>query len=226
MIPEALLYDPSISAEAVRVYGVLVRHGDKPASCHPSHRRIAEFIGKSPRSIQAWIRELEDAGWVQRFARFTADGDPDTNGYYIRVVQRGVRVEERGGSTLPGMEGYALGDASKESKVEREQLNDTAFDRFWEQYPTRNGKKLGKANAKRQWDRLGYIAKQENLRAVVNYAASGVLPKDPERWLRDHCYLDWLEPATPESPRQRSRSASRAAIHAALAEREPNDDVR
>lgn len=125
-IPEVLLYDPTISAGAVRVYGVLRRHGSDPENCHPTHRRIAEFIGTSPRSIPAWVRELEEAGWVERFARTTPSGDPDSNGYRVfgRAVQRGVRAGEQGGCAPHSGEGCALESAPKESNLEREQLNE------------------------------------------------------------------------------------------------------
>lgn len=127
IIPEALLYDADVPAEAVRVYGVLVRHGSDPSNCYPSHARIAERIGKSARSVPAWIRALEDAGWVDRVPRWRRgdevatsrpDGDgwePTSNGYVVRAVQRGVRAEERGPLPAEEQPPSALGRAPKDS---------------------------------------------------------------------------------------------------------------
>lgn len=118
-IPEELLYDVTISAEAVRVYGVLRRHGDDPENCYPSYTRIAGFIGKSARSIPAWVRSLEEAGWVERVARLTVSGDPDSNGYRVygsrRAAERGVRAGQQGGVRAGERGGYALDSAPKES---------------------------------------------------------------------------------------------------------------
>lgn len=118
-VPEALLYDRKVSAEAVRIYGALVRHGTEPIDCFPSHARLAELLGCSPRSIPKWTRELERAGWIERVPRFTAAGDPDSNGYRVHARQRG-------GSALARGEGSAPTSAPNESKKEREPINDGA----------------------------------------------------------------------------------------------------
>lgn len=146
-IPQALLYDPAISAAAVRVYGVLRRHGDDPLNCFPSHARIAAFIGASSRSVPAWIRELEDAGWIERVPRWRSGETITTtrpeflgghegwevasNAYKVfgRVRERGVRAQERGGSALENGEDSAPGSAQKESKLEGEQENELRGER-------------------------------------------------------------------------------------------------
>lgn len=128
-IPEALLYDPGITAEAVRVYGVLRRHGDDPANCYPGYPRIAEFIGAKPRSIPKWIRELEDAGWVQRVKRFSDTGDQLPNAYRVfsRAAQRGVRANERGGTRQNMSEGARQPARQNESHLTNP-MNDLTAD--------------------------------------------------------------------------------------------------
>lgn len=120
-IPEALLYDPEISADAVRVYGVLRRHGDDPKNCYPGQGRIARLIGRSPRSINGWLRQLEDAGWIERTIRFSDVGDYDSNAYRVFLVrragERGVRADERVPVRASERAGYALDSAIKESQV-------------------------------------------------------------------------------------------------------------
>lgn len=101
-IPEWLLYDSSVSALAIRVYGVLDRHGSDPSNCYPGHTRIAKLVGVSPRSINAPIRELEQVGAVLREKRESADGGRTSNGYYLagdhpfdRAAERALRAAER-----------------------------------------------------------------------------------------------------------------------------------
>lgn len=84
-VPEALLYDPTITPMAVRVYAVLARHGMTPESCYPSHALIAERCGCSPRSVQRPLRELEEAGWITRVPRFDERGDRRSDGFIVRV---------------------------------------------------------------------------------------------------------------------------------------------
>jgi len=126
MIPETLLYDDAISPDAVRVYGVLVRHGSDPENCYPSHARIGGLIGRSKRSIATWISELETAGWVERVARLRPDGSPDSNGYRVlmiprqpeeRVPQRGVHASQGGGVPVVQRGPSTLDNAPKESQV-------------------------------------------------------------------------------------------------------------
>ncbi len=193
MIPEALLYDATLPAEAVRVYGVLLRYGSDPSNCYPSHSRIAEHIGKSARSVPAWIRALELSGWVDRVARWR-NGDqvvstrpddltgwePTSNGYLVRAAQRGVRAEERvplraeeqGGSTL---ESAPIESQVNESHGEREPTRVDAllaaqFDEFWNAYP----RKTAKAEARRAWGP-----------AVKAAGGSGVIVSGAERYAAD-----------------------------------------
>jgi len=124
MMPEALLYDSSISPDAVRIFGVLLRHGSDPSNCYPSHARIAGFIGRSKASINGWIVELERAGWVERVPRIRSDGSPDSNAYRLHLTARlpegrageqGVPADERGGVPATQRPPSSLHSAPKES---------------------------------------------------------------------------------------------------------------
>lgn len=109
-IPEAVLYDPSLGDKAVRVYGTLMRHGLDPSTCHPSHVRLAELVGCAPRSIQRPLRELEEAGWIERVPRFDAFGQRMTDGFHVRSAggedglvldQTHQAAQERGMASRP-----------------------------------------------------------------------------------------------------------------------------
>lgn len=103
------------------------------------------------------------------------------------------------------MEQVSLGvaeslDGSAKAKAEER------FDRFWQAYPRRDGKRVGKAEAKRVWMRMKPDEHVAAWRGVRNYAASGWKPKDAHRWLRDRCWEDWQDEATPEPQHQSSLS--------------------
>jgi len=57
----------------------------------------------------------------------------------------------------------------------------------------------GKATTGRLWSKLSHGDRAVALSAVTNYAEACdtalTISKDPERWLRGRCWVDWLEPA-------------------------------
>lgn len=225
-IPEGLLYDPAMPDAAVRIYGVLYRHGQDPDHCYPSHARIADLIGASPRSIPGWLRQLEDAGWISRHARYTDQGQT-SNGYTVHLTPRAVerrapRAGERGAP--------ALGSAPKESKGKESKVTTTPpppsqpvlvavpdeplphrqnaerllalerFEKWWNAYPKRDGKRVGRGKCLALWLKLTPREHEAAWVGVNHYARSGWRPKDPERWLRDRLWEDWQEPAQRDGP--------------------------
>lgn len=126
-LPEALVYDSDVDPLAVRVYAVLMRHGLDPAACFPSHRRIAELIGISQRSVQRPLVMLEQRGWIERVPRFDERGDRLSDGFHVhvdRAAERVLRADERGGSALTSAQPPALTNAINESNLEREPENE------------------------------------------------------------------------------------------------------
>lgn len=69
---------------------------------------------------------------------------------------------------------------------------DDGFDEFWSQYPRRDGVKVGKAKAHIAWRRIPEAKRPDAMRALAAYVASGVTPKDAERWLRPGVWDEWL----------------------------------
>ncbi len=83
---------------------------------------------------------------------------------------------------------------------------------FWEAYPTRNGKKLNKAQA---MDGLKHIRDQDwpaLMVAVSNYAESGQGPMDAFRFLQADRWREWLQPAATKFGRRPSKAAESAAF--------------
>jgi hypothetical protein len=94
------------------------------------------------------------------------------------------------------------------------------FDNFWEQYPRRHGKKLGRGDALKQWKRLKPSEIPAVIAGVRHYAdacARGLMAKDAFRWLRDRCWEDWQEPAQfEERPSHRPPSTTDVVRQIAL----------
>lgn len=173
-IPEALLYDPSITANAVRIYGCLARHGTDPANCYPSHERIAKLLGMSARSVARPLAELAEAGWVTKVKRPPlADGTRRPDSYYVHLSRSPARSTAQS-SAEPARD--PARDLRAESRDEREPVerepvgNDTrapalellvaeteqgdAFDEFWSAYPRGDGKPA----ARKAWERAVRVA--------------------------------------------------------------------
>ncbi|UVT18988.1 MAG: hypothetical protein H8K03_14380 [Nitrospira sp.] len=98
---------------------------------------------------------------------------------------------------------------SQEQEQEQEQEQDVPpavdheFEEFWKTYPMRNGKRLGRAEAERKWNRLRADDRKLVLIAVRHYASSELVTKgigiqDPHRWLKngkgDEPWREWIEP--------------------------------
>jgi hypothetical protein len=79
------------------------------------------------------------------------------------------------------------------------------FDAFWDVYPRRNGKRLGRRLCEGLWARLPLADRRGAWRGARYYAdavgADLTIAKDPERFLRHRAWEDWQEPATPDPPR-------------------------
>lgn len=80
---------------------------------------------------------------------------------------------------------------------------DDAFEKWWAVYPQRNGKKVGKGNARAEFGKLTWEQRRRAYWGAVNLAKSDTLPKDPERFLRkssksgEFPFDDWQQPDDP-----------------------------
>lgn len=75
------------------------------------------------------------------------------------------------------------------------------FNAFWEEYPKKNGKRIGKAKCVRLFRRLVLSDQGLCVQAAKHYAQServaGGFTKDPERFLKAEFWREWIEPETP-----------------------------
>ena len=85
MTPTSLLRNPGISSHAVRLWSVLASYtyGDQ-ATDRPSRSRLAADVGwKSSRSVDTYLAELQDAGYLTVQRRWRPDGGKARNLYIL-----------------------------------------------------------------------------------------------------------------------------------------------
>lgn len=87
MVPHWLLDHPDISAQALRLYCLLRRHGDKDGQCFPGRKRLAEQLHASPSTVDRAKIELLDAGAICQRHRTSEAGDWTSNEYHIHWDQ-------------------------------------------------------------------------------------------------------------------------------------------
>ena len=174
MVPQDLLYDAALSANAVRIYGCLARHGSDPANCYPSHARIAGLLGMSERSIARPLAELAEAGWVTKVKRPPLpDGTRRPDAYHVHLEPRSTARSTAQSSAEPPRN--PARNHRAESRGEREPVKESQeiqrdaraaqdvlqlvveepeipepFDAFWELYP----RKVAKPKAERAWRKV------------------------------------------------------------------------
>jgi len=81
------------------------------------------------------------------------------------------------------------------------------FDLLWKAYPPRNGKRLGKSEARKAFMKINPMDHADVMIAVAKYASSGQMPKDASRFLKEDYWRDWLTTATgrPENVKEMVR---------------------
>jgi hypothetical protein len=100
--PEWVLYHPTLSDRAIRLYGVMMRHADNDTHrCHPSRRRLAECMHCSVDTVDRATAELINAGAVVSSPRQREDGSQSSNDYTMIILPPtlGTSAEAGGGKT-------------------------------------------------------------------------------------------------------------------------------
>lgn len=210
-IPETLLYS-SMSDKAVRVYGTLMRHGLDPSHCYPSHMRIATLIGCGKRSIQRPLRELEDAGWVERVPRFLESGDRTSDGYRVRTdlgtpsapTAQESAYPPRGGARTVRAEERAKREQENQSKENENRavvVYSDDFEAFWTAYPRKAAKDVAAKAFEKAVTRTTLEDMAAGLRRWCTYWSLRGEPEyipHPATWLNQNRWND-MPPAVTRS---------------------------
>ena len=84
-VPNFLLKDPKVSANAKVVYSMLLSYAWTNNLVFPGQERMADDIGSSQPTIARAVKELEQQGWLEVRRR----GQGKTNLYILNFTVRG-----------------------------------------------------------------------------------------------------------------------------------------
>ena len=160
MIPHWLLHS-SASSQAIRLYLLLRKHGNKDGVSFPGRRRLAEQMNASMSTVDRSKAELVSKGAICENQRMSSLGDWTSNEYHIHWSQilncsRYTAGDSRytaSEDTSPASEdtGYTASDELTYTQLSNSDtithtFNDQ-FDEFWSFYP----RKAAKQAAKKAW---------------------------------------------------------------------------
>jgi DNA-binding transcriptional MocR family regulator len=215
-IPEWLL-EADVSSRAIHLYAVLQGMAGKKGAAWPTRKTLAARTRCSPDTVDRAVDELVQADALRIEPRFSEDGDRTSNRYVVLserpdLRRRGRMDAQTGGGTSAQAENQTQSEPDPQEHsltlVRSCQDSDTSFSAFWESYPRRNGKRLGKPEAENAWKRMSRGDRAAAMTGVKHYAQAiedGVtIAKDAHRWLRGRCWVDWQEPAETETTRRPS----------------------
>ena len=86
-VPNFILTNKALSVGAKLAYAMLLKYAWTDDACFPGQHKLAEDIGSGERSIRTYLKELEDA----KFLEVTQRGLGKTNLYRLHVT-----VKKRG----------------------------------------------------------------------------------------------------------------------------------
>ncbi len=194
MVPHWLLERHDLSAHALRLWLVLRKHGDETKTSFPGRKRLADMLGVSKSTVSRAKDELRDAGAMCYRQRNSDDGDWASNEYHLHWVSDCECTYFTGGLGSPqvdqGSPRAAYGrpqvdDGSPQvsnelrlikqdlqNQTKRTQIDNSAFEEFWEAYP----RKASKGAARTAWTKA--ISKAD---ASVIIAAAAAYRDDPNR---------------------------------------------
>ncbi len=108
MVPEWLLDDPRVSAQAIRLFALLsAKYADREneRSIWPSRAKIAKQLFKTVATVDRAILELKAAGALETELRKTPEGDLTSSLYLLKLVPPRVRARVLTGEGTPAVTG-------------------------------------------------------------------------------------------------------------------------
>jgi len=201
-------------------------HNHTTGLCCPSVARLSFESGMSRRSVQRWLKWLNDQGLIEIIEKTDASGRQQANEYKIVGFSRGAIVtpshKPKAVSVTPeGVTGDApegancdtpLKEPEEYRKNEREHER-ASFDETWDIYPQRPG--ANRTEARREHDRLSdaetvrlYTAVQRFAQwHIEDAAARNVSPESQlqfrpgmGKWIRTGAWVDALHISLKSDP--------------------------
>lgn len=182
-------------------------------SLFPHDKKITERV------VEVWLKELEKLGVIcryavesvayilvtnwhhQKIAHPTRSRIPNPSGEIPEVLTNNSGEPPENftpdlGNKGTREQGRASDEASHPPALD---LVASGFLVFWAAFPNRHGKKLDRGKCETRWAKLSSAEREAATSGALNYGrmctTTGTLAKDPDRWLRDRCWVDWQNAA-------------------------------
>ncbi len=160
MIPHWLLHS-SASSQAIRLYLLLRKHGNKEGVAFPGRRRLAEQMKASMSTVDRSKAELVSKGAICESQRMSEEGDWTSNEYHLHwneILDCPKYTKEEGRytacddtPTACDDTGYTASDELTYTQLSNSytitHTSNDQFDEFWSFYP----RKAAKQAAKKAW---------------------------------------------------------------------------
>lgn len=195
---------------------------ERGGSAYPGAGRLANDCDLHVSTVRRVLSELTNLGWLQLVSKGGKRGERKQANEYVATRPQPVlplaqddgshRTTGRTGLTDPSHRTTPPLAQDDPSTSWNSSLNTPAdaveeqFEAWWQVYPDRNGRKIGKGNALIEWRKLSVYERRRAYRGAVHLAGADTLPKDPERFLRrakggkgDFPFDDWQ--TAPDRPR-------------------------
>jgi hypothetical protein len=175
---------------------------------HPGMRAIVSGSLYSERTAQSTITRLVTDGWLEVEEEGGGRGKATVYRVLMETPQssRGIAETPQKPRNLetetPQSELIAQCFTTNSTTTRTEVDPLRGFDHFWRVYPRRNGRIIGRALCEKRWVKLTLDERRAAYRGAQAYRADvdagKTIAKDPDRWLRDRIWTDWLD--DPEQP--------------------------
>jgi len=115
----------------------------------------------------------------------------------IQWIGRSGHTQQNAGHTTTTVQYSTVQNSTVQNSTEQ---NNSVFlkkfDLFWEAYPARNGKKVGKKSAFEIFNKQNIEDLDRIIQNARNYGINNDFAKDPERFLKNEFWKDWDSPQT------------------------------
>lgn len=196
-------------------------HNNETGLCCPSVNRLAEESNMSRRSVQRWIKWLDENGFLEVIEVTSESGRQQSNSYRLVGFHRGAKltplprvggdtVGTGEGDTADTLGGDTVGTPLKEPEEYRKNEPERAservsFDEIWEVFPRR--KLTNRQDARTAFDDLGPDERGRLLKAAKRFAQwhvedSEIRNATPDsqveyrvglgKWIRSGAWIDAL----------------------------------
>lgn len=205
IIPADVRYDKRLTPNAKLLYAEITSLTNKEGVCWASDNYFMKLYGVEKRTVQSWLKLLEDNGYILRQVQYK-ENTKQIEKRFIRVVN--INALGYGINIHKGMEYKCVDNNTSINNTSINSIYEQKpdFDAFWEYYP----KKRNKGQAEKVFKKM--VTNQETLDLIINDLFNR---KSYQGWLKENgkfipypsTYLNakgWLDEIDYNEPQQES----------------------